>query len=123
MATIEALTFTITRTSHPIGHICRVDYSYCLSIDADKYLAGDGFSVLAQLYGEGMALDQSLGERFYDAHVIDHQHKIPVRRSFVVPCEVLDEALGIDRIYLKLIVKSSDGAVLGVKSATIRDRF
>ncbi|WP_455207262.1 hypothetical protein [Kaarinaea lacus] len=123
MATIEALTFTITRTSHPIGHICRVDYSYYLSIDADKYLAGDGFSVLAQLYAEDMALDQSLGERFYDAHVVDHQHKMPVRRSFIVPCEVLDEALGIDRIYLKLIVKSSDGAVLSVKSATIRDRF
>jgi hypothetical protein len=123
MTTIDALTFTITRTSHPVGHICQVEYSYYLTIDTHKYAAGDGFSVMVQLHGEDTLLDQSLGQRFYDAHVVDHRQIMPVKRRFVVPCDVLDEALGVDRIYLKLIVKSSDGEILSAKSATIKDRF
>ena len=123
MTTIDALTFTITRTSHPVGHICQVEYSYYLSVDPRRYRLGDGFSVVTQLHAEDALLDQSLGQHFYDAHVVDHQQLMPVKRSFVVPCEVLDESLGVDRIYLKLIVKSSGGEVVSERSATIRDRF
>ncbi|WP_455366557.1 hypothetical protein [Kaarinaea lacus] len=123
MATIDTLTFTITRTSHAVGHLCQVEYSYYLTIDPEHYRLGDGFSVVVQLHGENALLDQSLGKRFYDAHVVDMQQAMPVTRSFGVPCEVLDESLGVDRIYLKLIVKSSDGEVLSQKSATVKDRF
>ena len=123
MATIDALTFTITRTSHPVGHICEVEYSYSLDIEPERFLAGDGFSVVVQLHAEDTVFDQFLGQRFYDAHVVDHQQAMPVKRRFMVPCEVLDEELGVDRIYLKLIVKSSDGEVLSQRSATIKDRF
>jgi hypothetical protein len=123
MATIEALTFSITRTSHPIGHLCQVEYSYHLNIDPGQYVAGVDFSAVVQLHGEDRLMDQCLGERFYDAHVVDHRQKMPVKRRFSVPCEVLDETLGVDRIYLKLIIKSTDGEVLRAKSATVKDRF
>lgn len=123
MTAIDTLTFMITRTSHPVGHICEVQYSYYLSIEPGRFLEGDGFSVVVQLHAEDSLIDQYLGKRFYDAHVIDRQQAMPVKRRFTVPCEVLDEALGVDRIYLKLIVKSSDGEVLSQRSATVEDRF
>ena len=94
MATIKSLTFTITRTSHSVGHICKVDYSYDLEIDASEYYHDDAFSVIVELHGEDMLLDQSLGKRFYDAHVVDGNQQMPIKRNFVVPCEILDEALG-----------------------------
>lgn len=123
VANIKSLNFTITRTSHSVGHICTVDYSYYLQIDATEYRHDDAFSVMVELHGDDMLLDQSLGKRFYDAHVVDRGQQMPINRSFVVPCEILDEALGTDRIYLKLVIKSSEGQVLTAKSATIADRF
>lgn len=123
MAKIKSFTFTITRTSHSVGHICEVEYSYYLQTNTAEYHDDDAFSVLVELHGADMILDQSLGKRFYDAHVIDRNQQMPVNRNFVVPCEILDAALGTDRIYLKLIIKSSEGEVLTENSATIADRF
>ncbi|WP_455201923.1 hypothetical protein [Kaarinaea lacus] len=123
MATIKSLIFTITRSSHAVGHICTVEYSYYLQIAAAEYHHDDAFSVVVELHGEDMLLDQTLGNRFYDAHVVDRAQEMPVSRNFVVPCEILDEALGTDKIYLKLVIKSSEGEVLTAKSETIADRF
>ena len=123
MAKIKSFTFTITRTSHSVGHICEVEYSYYLETNTAEYHHDDAFSALVELHGADMILDQSLGKRFYDAHVVDRNQQMPVKRNFVVPCEILDAALGTDRIYLKLIIKSSEGEVLTENSATIADRF
>ena len=123
MAKIEALTFTIERTSFPGGHVCNVVYSYYLHIDAQQYQHGDSFSVVVELHGDDVIYDHTLGERFYDAHVLDRDIPIPVERKFIVPCEVLDEALGNDRIYMKLLIKSSEGELLAARSGTIVDRF
>jgi len=123
MAEIQSITFSITRTSHSIGHICRVDYSYYLFIDPEQYKHGDSFTVFVELYGNDLAYDQPLGEEFYDAHLIQHNSEMPVERNFIVSCEVLDEKLGVDEIYLKLIVKSSAGGVFTANSDIVRDRF
>jgi len=123
MAEIRSLTFTITRTSHPVGHICRVDYSYHLFFDPEQYEHGESFTVSAELYGDDLALDQPLGEEFYDAHLILLGSDMPVERHFIVACEDLDESLGMDKIYLQLVVKSSAGEVFTARSATIKDRF
>lgn len=123
MANIKSLNFTITRTSHAVGHICRLDYSYYLQIAAAEYHHDAAFSVVVELHGDDMLLDQNLGKRFYDAHVVDRDQDMPINRSFVVPCEILDETLGTDKIYLKLVIKSSEGVVLTAKSETISDRF
>lgn len=123
MANIESLTFSITRTSSPAGHICRVDYIYYLHIDADEYEQGDSFSVVVELRGDDVAHDQSLGKQVFDAHVIQRDHKMPVERGFIVPCEILNEALGVDQVYLKLIVQSSEGELITARSGVIKDRF
>lgn len=123
MAEIQSLTFSITRTSSPVGHICRVDYSYYLYIDPQQYQHGDSFSVVVELHGDDIAHDQMLGKQGFDAHVVQFDSKMPQERGFVVPCELLNEALGVDKIYLKLIVRLSTGDTLTVKSQTIKDRF
>ena len=123
MAEIRSLTFSITRTSHPVGHICRVDYSYHLFLDPEQYRHADSFTVSAELYGDDLAFDQPLGEEFYDAHLVQINTEMPMERHFIVSCEVLDETLGTDKIYLQLVVKSSAGEVFTAKSETIKDRF
>lgn len=123
MAEIKWLTFSITRTSHPVGHICRVDYSYELYIDPDQYEHQDTFTVSAELYGDDLSMDQPLGEEYYDAHLVRMDTAMPVKRDFIVPCDVLDEKLGKDKIFLQLVVKSSAGEVFTAKSDTIKDRF
>ena len=123
MAEIQSLTFTITRTSSPIGHICRIDYSYYLSIDQQEFRRGCSYNVVVELRGDDIAHDKPLGEAFYDAHVTNKDSKMPTERNFIVDCEVLNEALGMDQIYLKLIIKSSEGETLTAKSGTIKDRF
>lgn len=123
MAEIQSLTFSITRTSSPVGHICRIDYSYYLYIDPQQYQHGDSFSVIVELHGDDIAHDQMLGKQGFDAHVLQVDSKMPQQRGFVVPCEILNEALGTDQIYLKLVIRSSAGQTITAKSATIKDRF
>ena len=123
MAKIESLTFSITRTSFPVGHICRINYAYYLTIDQQQYRHADSFSVVVELHGEDMLYDQTLGKHMYDAHIVDRNMPMPVSRGFVVPCEILDESLGTDKIYLRLYIKSSAGEILNPRSATIKDRF
>ena len=123
MAKIEALTFGIERTSFPGGHICNVVYSYYLHIDPQQYQHGDSFNVVVELHGDDVIYDRTLGERFYDAHVLDRNIPMPVERRFIVPCEALDESLGNDRIYMKLLIKSSEGELLAARSGTVVDRF
>lgn len=123
MAEIQALTFSITRTSSPVGHICRVDYSYYLYIDPQQYQHGDTYSVVVELHGDDIAHDQMLGKQGFDVHVVQFDTPMPQERGFVVPCEILNEALGTDHIYLKLVIRSSAGETISAKSATISDRF
>ena len=123
MATIDSLTFSITRTSFPDGHICSVDYSYFLHIDSQNYHTDTSFSITAELYGDDLMHDKLLGSAPFDSHVVDKHTHQPVERRFGLPCDVLDEAWGEDRIYLKLYISASDGTLITEKSATIKDWF
>jgi hypothetical protein len=123
MASIDSLTFSITRTSFPDGHVCSIEYSYYLHIDPEQYRHEDVFSMSAELHGDDVFYDKTIGKPVYDTHVISRSDVMPQRRSFTVPCEVLDEAWGEDRVYLKLYVASSDGEMLTAKSAIIHEWF
>lgn len=123
MATVDSLTFSITRTSFPDGHICSVDYSYFLHIDSAKYHAEASFSITVELYGNDLMHDKLLTLNPLDPHVVDRRTAQPVERRFVLPCETLDEAWGEDRIYLKLSIQASDGEHITETSATVRDWF
>jgi hypothetical protein len=123
MAKIESLTFSITRTSYPDVSICSVEYSYYLHIDAKQYVHDDSFSICVELHGDDILHDKRIGESSYDSHVVNKLDEMPQTRSFSVPCEVLDEAWGEDRVYLKIYVQSSGGEVITQKTATIREWF
>lgn len=123
MATVDALTFSITRTSFPDGHICSVDYSYFLHFENPEYVNETSFSITIELYGDDLAHKQLLGETPFDSHVVDKHTHQPIERRFVLPCELLNEAWGEDKIFLKLFVSASDGRLFTTHSATIHDRF
>lgn len=123
MATIDSLTFSITRTSYPDASICSVEYTYYLHIDSAQYSHDDSFSVTAELHGDDLLHDKRIGEPGYDTHVVTKREPMPVTRRFSVPCKVLDESWGEDRIYLRLYVSSSAGEVISKKTATIHEWF
>ena len=123
MAKIESLTFSITRTSYPDASVCSVEYSYYLHIDAEQFVHDDSFSISVELHGDDLLHDKRIGEPSYDSHVVNKLNKMPQTRSFSVPCEVLDEAWGEDKVYLKMYVQSSGGEVISEKTATIREWF
>lgn len=123
MARLDSLTFSITRTSYPDASICSIEYSYYLHIDPAQFTHDDSFSVTAELHGDDLLHDKRIGETGYDTHMVTKLDAMPATRRFSVPCEVLDESWGEDRIYLKLYVHSSVGEVLSEKTATIREWF
>jgi hypothetical protein len=123
MAAIDSITFSITRTSHPTGHICRVDYSYFLRINEAEFEHHDVFNVSVHLFGDDWLFDKHLGHELYDAHVIGVMDSMPVSRGFVVDCSVLNEAFGEDKVFIKIHAVSSTGQVIEAKSETVRDWF
>ncbi|MDH5326265.1 MAG: hypothetical protein OEZ68_08775 [Gammaproteobacteria bacterium] len=123
MISVDSVDFSITRTSFVSGHICSIDYSYALRIDKEKYQAGVSFSVCVILFGDDLLRDKPLGSPPYDTHVVERDAVMPVKRSFAMPCEILDEAVGEDKIFIKICVAASDGEFLYERSATIHDWF
>lgn len=123
MISLDSVNFSITRTSFSTGHICSIDYSYALRIDKRKYFADVSFEVSVLLFGDDLLRDKPLGSPPYDSHVIHRDDLMPIKRSFAMPCSVLDEAVGEDKIFLKIHVTSSDGEYVAERSDTIHDWF
>jgi hypothetical protein len=48
---------------------------------------------------------------------------MPVKRSFAVDCSTLNEAIGADRVFIKIFAVSNTGQVVSSRSETIRDWF
>ena len=123
MAHIDYITISITRTSTPAGHSCNVDYTYYLHTDKDEYEQNVSYSVGSVLCGHDLLYNKPLGKPPYDTHMITARDHMPMKRHFMVPCSILDEAWGKDRIYLELLLQSSHGDVLSAKSDLIEDHF
>lgn len=123
MSFISYVTLSITRTSLPEGHICRIDYSYYLDTDRFAYLSNESFSVGCELYGHHLAHDEDIGEHVYDVHTVSSHDPMPVTRSFLVPCEVLNEKIGRDSIYIRVFVNGSNGERFAALSPVIKDWF
>ena len=123
MAVVDSITFSITRTSYPTGHICSVDYSYYLRIDDDEFEHHEAFNISVALFGDDLLFDKHIGDSAYDAHVITVTDAMPVKRSFAVDCSVLNEAIGEDRVFIKIYAVSNTGQVITSRSETIRDWF
>lgn len=123
MASIDSITFSITRTSYPTGHICSIDYSYFLRIDEEEFEHHEVFNVSVVLFGDDLLFDRHIGDTVYDAHVVSVTDNMPVKRSFAVDCAVLNEAIGEDRVFVKIHAVSNTGQTITSRSETIRDWF
>ena len=123
MAAIDTITFSITRTSYPTGHICSIDYSYYLRIDEAEFEQHDVFNVSVRLYGDDFLFDKHIGQAMYDVHVIGVTESMPVKRSFAVDCSVLNEAIGTDKVFIEIHATSSLGQSVTARSETVRDWF
>ena len=123
MAIIDSITFSITRTSYPTGHICSIDYSYYIRIDEDEFQHHEAFNISVAFYGDDLLRDKHIGEPAYDAHEITVTEPMPVKRSFAVDCKVLNEAIGQDKVFIKVFAVSNTGKVIAGRSDTIKDWF
>ncbi|WP_455206052.1 hypothetical protein [Kaarinaea lacus] len=123
MAAIDSITFSITRTSYPTGHICSIDYSYFLRIDDNEFEHHQSYNISVMLFGDDLLRDKPIGDSVYDVHTIDVDEPMPVNRQFAVDCDVLDEALGEDKIFIKISAVSNSGEIISAKSETIKDWF
>lgn len=123
MASIDSITFSITRTSYPTGHICSIDYSYFLRIDEEEFEHHDAFNISVVLYGDDLLFDKHIGEVTYDAHEISVTEPMPVKRSFAVDCDILNEAIGEDKVFIRIHAVSNSGAIVTSRSETVRDWF
>lgn len=123
MACIDSITFSITRTSYPTGHICSIDYSYFLRIDEEEFDHHESFNVSVVLFGDDLLYDKHIGDIAYDAHQISVTEPMPVKRSFAVDCSILNEAIGADRVFMKIYAVSNNGHTVTSRSETIRDWF
>ncbi len=125
MASIEYVTISIVRTSSPAGHSCMVEYSYYLHTEKNEYSAAESYDVGCVLYGNDVLRHKTLGEPPYDVHHISSHEHMPLKRHFLVPCEILDEAWGKDNIYITVVAKSTHDAntVVSRNSDVVSDWF
>ena len=123
MASLDSITFSITRISYSTGHICSIDYSYFLRIDEQEFERQEVFDVKVELFGDDLLFDKHLGDVAYDTHVITVTEPMPVRRRFALDCKILNEAIGEDRVYIKIYAISNMGQICSICSETIRDWF
>lgn len=123
MAAIDYVTLSIHRTSLPEGSLCRVDYSYLLTVNATEYDADVSLTIRCELCGTHPLFDEELGAQLYDEHRITATTPMPVTRSFFVPCTLLNERWGKDTIYLRMIATSDNGKEFSAKSPKIHESF
>lgn len=123
MSLISYVTFSITRTSFPEGNICRIDYNYHLSFDRFAYATSEKFEVSCEVFGHHLLHDEGLGDHVYDTHTVTRQDPLPISRTFLIPCEILNERIGRDAIYLRVSARGANGETFSALSQTVRDSF
>lgn len=123
MSAIEYVNISITRSSMPEGSLCRVDYAYLMQVDAADYSGGVTYAVSCELCGTHPLFDEELGNHLYDEHSVAAATPMPVVRSFLVPCTLLNERWGKDSIYVRVLVRSSTGKEFSAESPRVRDHF
>lgn len=123
MSSIDSITFSITRTSYPTGHICSIDYSYFLRLDNPDLAHNLSYNVTVSLYGDDVLRDKQIGDPSYDSHIITVNEPMPIKRNFALPCEVLDEAVGKDKVFIQIYAVSNEGKMMSARSETVKDWF
>ncbi|MDH4274840.1 MAG: hypothetical protein OEW08_07375 [Gammaproteobacteria bacterium] len=121
MLVLEDLSFHIQRDSHAHGSVCTVWYTYALHYEGNN--AGKPVELWVDLWGDGLLRNHTLGDSVYDDHRAILAEKMTHERHFPVPCNILNEEIGMDEIFLRLHATLSDGREFTWDSAVVRDRF
>jgi len=123
MPIIRDLIFSIDRETHLADSFCSITYAYlfiCVHEETEKKLQ---YSVTVEIWGQDFFLDDHLGEKIYDPHVVLAAPAQKIERNFFVPCIVLNEDFGKDEIYIKVTATGPDGRITVAQSDIVQDSF
>jgi len=123
MAAVIDVDLEIDRISRSVGSVCSIKYSYTLVCDEAEVRLGLGFTLWCELWGQDVFVDDVLGQLVYDTHTLAAAPRSMHTRSFIVPCSILDEDLGMDEVYAKVCATSSLGVTCCGASSIVRDHF
>lgn len=124
MAILRDAYFHIGRDTLEVGSICEIQYQYVLCFEENEIALNMGIECRVVLWGVHLVGDAPLGKGFYDIHNhVAKQTSLEEKRRFVVPCEILNDTLGLDEIYLSIICQMSSGEQLSIKTSSVIDHF
>lgn len=123
MSVLDYVTIAITRSSFPEGAICRIDYSYYLNSDRAAYFGNTHFLVECEVWAKDLLREKMLAEHRFDKHTVDARDAMPVQRSFLIPCETLNERIGKDHLFLRLFVQAGNGETFFHASPIVNEHF
>lgn len=123
MPKISDVHFHISRDTYEFASLCSIHYHYQLDCVEEEIAAAASFTVWVEVWGKGTLSNLIIGDITYDSHNPICRQSQQVRREFSIPCELLDEAIGKDRIFLKVCLTSSLGLDLCCASPVLEDHF
>lgn len=123
MAEIQNAGFHIVRDTMVLGSICEVAYHYTLLLRTEELDPDAEFHIAVEVWGSGLLLDHQLGQTEFDTHRPVLKLRQEVARSFVIPCDALNEEPGEDDIFIRICVRNGAGQELCASSETLHDRF
>ncbi len=123
MAKFRQIGFHIDRNSYSAGSVCTINYDYFVAFDQQELSNKTRFSVYCELWGANLLNEKQLSEIRYDSHEFEATHAINFSRNFVVPCDLLNEKLGEDYLFIKLKLYNNYSLVDEIKSEEVHDSF
>lgn len=124
MAQLQNPRFHIIRDTYEAGSICEIEYSVELLSEPREIDLDIHFDCWVEIYGHGLTHDTSLGKKRFDDHIQQsRQPHLEIKRRFFIECDVLNEAIGLDELYLVVHAHASSGERLMAKTAIISEHF
>lgn len=123
MARFKQVTFYIDRSTFSLGSVCYVNYEYYIAFDSDEISNEEKFRISVEIWGDDLLVEKRLTNTVFDKHYIVAKNSFHLSRSFTVPCEILNEKVGEDRLYIVLRMEMGGELVDSIRSKQIKDSF
>lgn len=123
MAKFKQVTLYIDRSSFSLGSVCFVNYEYFISFNTDEIADEAKYQISCELWGDDVFVEKILSDDVFDKHIIVARQGFHLSRSFNVPCELLNEKVGEDKVYIIVNMKRDGVLVDSIRSKVVRDSF
>lgn len=123
MARFKQVTFYIDRSTFSLGSVCYVNYEYYIAFDPDEISNEVKYKISVEIWGDDVLVEKRLSKIVYDKHHIVAKKGFELSRSFNVPCEILNEKVGEDRLYIVLRMELNGELVDSIRSKQVKDSF